>query len=184
MLEMPSELGGRHSQRIALTVRALVHVPAAAELLDLFVRAMRVAVELYPGEGSEPPTLRGSQVNQELDLDQLTHRKLSTLVCSEGWLFNGGGGEVGGDWYRFVRAEILQIRDVQDVNGYLDALARYRFGPSRVEVERPPTQRAGLLGRGLRWFGKRDPTVLDLIVITIVGGIVVGLVIWRLTLTA
>ena len=30
-------------------------------------------------------------------------------------------------------------------------------------------------------FGGRDPTVLDLIVITIVGGIVVALVIWRLT---
>jgi hypothetical protein len=181
VLDIPSELGARHSQQIELTVRALVHVPEAAPLLDLFVRVMRAAVLLYPGGGSEPPRLQGSQIKEQFDLDELTYRKVSSLVCAEGWFFAGGGGDVDGDWWRVIRAEILQIRSIQDVSDYLDALARYRFGPSEIEVERPTRPRGGPLGRSVRWFGKRDPTVLDLLVVGVLSGIVVGVVIWRLT---
>jgi hypothetical protein len=176
VVEMPPELGARHSQNIQLTVRALVHVPAATDLLNFFVQAMRLAVTLYPGDGAERPTLRGSYLKEQLDLDETSYRRLSKIVCDEGWFF-AGGGEADGDWYRYVRAEILRIRDIQDVDGYLDELARHRFGPAEVEVARSPGRFTRLRRQPLRWFGKRDPTVSDLIVVGVITGVVAGVLV-------
>jgi hypothetical protein len=181
VINIPPDLGARHSESIKLTVRALAHVPAAARLLDLFVRVMREAVALYPGEGPGLPELRGLKIKDQFQLDELTYRKVSTLVCDEGWFFNGGGGDGDGSWHRAIRAEILQLRDVTDVEGYLDALARYRFGASEIPVDREARRSGGLLRLPMRWLGRRDPSVLDLIVVAVVSGLIVALVVWRLT---
>lgn len=90
VIDMPSELGARHSQNVQLTVRALVHVPAAAGLLDLFVQALREAVSLYPGDGPQRPTLRGLDLKRKFDLAPLAYRKLVALFNTEGWFFGDG----------------------------------------------------------------------------------------------
>lgn len=182
VIDMPSALGARFSQTVQLTVRALAHVPDAAPLLNLLVRVMREAVSRYPGDGIEQPVIRGSEIKERFELDEATYRKVSALVFSEGWFFNGGGGDAEGDWYRFVRAEILQLRDVKDIGSYLDAVARYRFGPPEVEIPHEPARRTSLLKRPGRWLAKRDITVFDLLLITVVGGIIVGISIWLLTM--
>lgn len=181
VIDMPAALGARFSQTVQLTVRALAHVPDAAPLLNSLVRVMQEAASRYPGEGTEPPVIRGSEIKEKFELDKATYRKVSALVFSEGWFFNGGGGDAEGDWYRYIRAEILQIRDVTDIRSYLDAVARYRFGPPEVEISHEPAKPIGLLERPARWLSKREVTVFDLLLITVVGGIIVGLAIWLLT---
>lgn len=178
VFDIPPTLGARFSQHAQLTVPALAHCRKAAPLLELFVRVMQEAMRRYPGESSEQPTLRGSEIQAQFELDDATYRKVSTLVCSEGWFFGGGGGDVDGDWYRFVRAEILLLNDMTDIDGYLDIVARYRFGPS--EVEAPPSRERDALRRPLGWLTKRDLSVLDLLAITVVGGLVVAVVGWIL----
>ncbi len=181
VLDIPPSLGARMSQRVELTVRALAHVPDAAPLLELLVLVMREAVSLYPGEGPEQPALRGSQIKEHFDLDDATYRKLSTLVFSEGWFFNGGGGSGDGDWHRFVRGEILHLREVPDIDDYLDAVARYRFGAPEIEAPRDSARAPARWAGPYRWLYKRDVTVIDLLLITVLGGIVVGIVVWLLT---
>lgn len=181
VIDIPPPLGARFSQRVELTVRALAHVSSAAPLLSLLVRVMQEAMSRYPGEGSEQPVIRGSEIKEEFELDDVTYRKVSALVFSEGWFFNGGGGDAEGDWHRVVRAEILHLRGVTEIRSYLDAVARYRFGPPEVEILHEPTRPTSLLGRAGRWFAKREVTVFDLLLITVIGGIIVGIAILLLT---
>lgn len=181
VIDMPSALGARFSQTIELTTRALAHIPTAAPLLNLLVRVMQEAVSRYPGVGTEQPVIRGSEIKDKFELDEATYRKVSALVFSEGWFFNGGGGDGEGDWYRFVRAEILQLRGVTDIRSYLDTVARYRFGPPEIEIPPEPVRPTSLLKRPGRWLAKREVTVFDLLLITIVGGIIAGIAIWLLT---
>ena len=138
MVDIPSALGARHSERVELTVRALSYCPAAAPLLDRFVAAMKEAVRRYPGEPHErPPVLQGSALKEALNLDDAEYRTLSTLLFSESWFFGNGSGNADGDWTRAIRAEILVLKDVTNIEGYLDAVARYRFGPRQITVTEP-----------------------------------------------
>lgn len=180
VIDIPPPLGARFSQRVELTVRALAHVSSAAPLLNLLVRVMQEAMSRYPGEGPGQPVIRGSEIKEQFELDDVTYRKVSALVFSEGWFFNGGGGDADGDWYRVVRAEILHLRGVTEIRTYLDAVARYRFGPPEVEI--PPEHARPTRPKRLhRWFAKRDVTVFDLLLVTVVGGIIVGIAILLLT---
>lgn len=181
VIDIPPALGARFSQRIELTVRALAHVPNATPLLDLLVRVMQEAMSRYPGEGSQQPVIRGSEIKEQFELDEATYRKVTAIVFSEGWFFNGGGGDADGDWYRVVRAEILHLRGVTEIRSYLDAVARYRFGPEEVEIPHEPLPATSLSKRPGQWLAKRDVTVFDLLLITVVGGIIVGIAIWLLT---
>lgn len=181
VIDIPPPLGARFSQRVELTVRALASVPSAGSLLNLLVCVMQEAMSHYPGEGPEQPVIRGSEIKERFELDEATYRKVSALVFSEGWFFNGGGGDADGDWYRVVRAEILHLRGVTDIRSYLDAVARYRFGPPEVETPHEPTRPTSPLKRPGRWLVKRDVTVFDLLLITVVGGIIVGIAIWLMT---
>ncbi|MGI8557487.1 MAG: hypothetical protein ACR2ND_04120 [Solirubrobacteraceae bacterium] len=114
-------------------------------------------------------------------LDDATYQKVSTLVSAEGWFFNGGGGDLDGDWYRYIRAEILQLRGVADIADYLDAVASYRFGPPEIEAPPSPEPEVALIRRPREWLAKREVSVLDLLLITIVGTIVAGIVVWIVT---
>jgi hypothetical protein len=181
VVDIPPALGARFSQHVQLTVRALSHVPAAASILELFVRAMQVALVRYPGKRGTPPVIRGSAIRTQLELDEASFKKVLTLLESEPWFFGSGGTDGTGDWYRDIRAEILCLRGVSDIQSYLDAVAGYRFGPAEIEVASPPGRRAGLAQRPRRWLAKREVSVLDLLVITIVGGVFVGVVVWLLT---
>lgn len=181
VVDIPPALGARFSQHVQLTVRALSHVPAAAPTLELFIRAMQVALIRYPGKGGTPPVIRGSEIQAQLELDEATFKKVLTLLESEPWFFGNGGTDGAGDWYRDIRAEILCLRGVSDIQGYLDAVARYRFGPAEIEIASPPRTRPGLVQQPHRWLAKREVSVFDLLVITIVGGVIVGIVVWLLT---
>jgi hypothetical protein len=161
-------------------VRALSYCPEAPTLLRWFVLAMREAVARYPGDGPDQPVLRGDDVKAALGLDAADYRKVSMLLFSEPWFFGSGGGDPQGDWHRAIRAEILLLKDVTDINGYLDSVARYRFGAP--EVPAPPSMgpSRGLAARPLRWLAKREASVLDLIVIAVLGGVLAGIVLWLL----
>ena len=159
---------------------ALAHCPKAAPLLELFVQVMLVAMRRYPGPGPDRPVIRGSEIKAQFQLDGVTYGKVSTLVSDEGWFFNGGGGTADGDWHRFIRAEILHLKGVTDIQSYLDVLARYRFGPPEIEIPVHPEEPHGLLRRPVEWLSKRELSALDLIVIAVIGGLIVALVVWVL----
>jgi hypothetical protein len=180
VIDIPPALGARFSQRVELTVRALSFCPDGASLLALFVRAMQQAVSCYPGDGPGQPVLHGHQIKTNLQLTDEEYRKVSTLLFSEGWFFGNGGGDAAGNWNREVGAEILRIRDVTDIAGYLDAVAEYRFGPPEIELPATDTSRLPVLRRPRSWLAKRDPSVSDLLIITVVGGAIVGVLLWLL----
>jgi hypothetical protein len=177
-IDIPSEIGARHGDRIVLTVRALSLVPDAQQLLSAFTAAMRLAVDAYPGLAGAKPKLAGSNVRAALDLDDLAYRKVSTLVLAEPWVFNGGTGSEDEDWVRWIRVEVLLLRDVTDVFGYLDVIATYRWGPAtqvRVQPIAVPMANAPR-----KWLAKRESSNRDRLIVTIGGGIVVALVAWLL----
>jgi hypothetical protein len=179
-IDIPASLGARFSQQVQLTVRALSYCHEAATLLRWFVLAMREAVARYPGDGPDQPLLRGLDVKAALGLDPADYGKLSMLLFSESWFFGSGGGDPRGDWHRAIRAEILLLNDVTDINGYLDAVAHYRFGAPEAPASPSTEPSRGLAARPLRWLAKREASVLDLIVIAALGGVLAGIVLWLL----
>lgn len=135
-IDMPSELGARHGERLALTTRALSYCDEAAPLLAAFVGAIQLAVEVYRASDDEhPPVLSGFAVKDRLRLDDSTYIKVSRLLFQEPWFFGGGSGNVDEDWQHTVRVDVLLAEDVQGIADYLDAVARYRFGKPYVMAE-------------------------------------------------
>lgn len=176
-IEIPAELGARHTDRFTLTTRALSHCAGAGSLLVSFVEVIREAALAYrAGDEDQPAVLSGFAVKQSLGLDDATYVRVSRLVFHEPWFFGSGGGNVEDDWRYHVRAEILLAEDIQDIADYLDVVACYRFGPP--EIEKPAAARSSQ--RPQDWLAKRDVTVRDLLVIAIAGAVVAGVVLWLL----
>lgn len=181
-IDIPSELGARHVDRLALTTRALSYCDQASSLLALFVKVIQEAAVVYRASDDEhPAVLSGFAVKGSLGLDDPTYIKVSTLVFREPWFFGGGGGNVDDDWHYNVRAEVLLAEGIQNIADYLDVVATYRFGPAEIPVapSSVPTHRSlGALGR---WLAKHEPlTVRDYLLVAIVGGVIVGIVLWLL----
>lgn len=176
VIDVPNEIGARHGERIALTVRGLSLVPAAQPVLAAFMAAMRVALDCYPGPEGSRPRLTGSAVRAAVELDDLTYRKVSVLVLAEGWFFNGGSGSEDHEWERWIRVEVLLLRDVTDISGYLAVVANYRFGPPTQD--RRPGNPTRLIDGPRRWLANRESSNRDLLVIAILGGVVVALIVW------
>jgi hypothetical protein len=173
--DLPSAIGARHGDSVSLTVRGLSFCPEAERALRQFVEAMRIAVETYSASQSGPANLSGHVVQQRLGLDAHACRVVSTLLFAEPWFFGNGSGDVDQDWNRAVRAEVLMLRDVTDLPGYLDAVGRLRFGEPEVPA---PSQQRQLARRPQSWLSRRDPSIRDYIVIAIVTGIAVGIALW------
>ncbi len=128
-IDMPSELGARQGERLALTTRALSYCDEAAPLLAAFVGVIQLAVEVYRASNAEhSPVLSGFTVKDRLQLDDSTYIKVSRLLFQEPWFFGGGSGNVDEDWQHTVRVDILLAEHGQGIADYLDAVARYRFG--------------------------------------------------------
>jgi predicted nucleotide-binding protein len=138
VIDIPAALGARTDDVLRLTVRALSYVAEAGDLLNTFVSAMRLAVDCYRGSDEDPPQLHGRVLRADLATDDVSYRGLSTLVMDEGWFFEGGSGAPNDDWSRAIRVEVLRLRDVTTVDGYLDAVARYRFGPQEIAATAAP----------------------------------------------
>ena len=140
-IDIPSELGAREGERIALTSRALSYCDEAAALLSRLVEAIRLAAEVYRASDTEhPPVLSGFALKTRLELDDRTYVRASRLLFREGWFFGGGSGDVHDDWQRKVRVEVLLAEHVADIGEYLDCVARYRFGEPYV-IEKPAQER-------------------------------------------
>jgi hypothetical protein len=151
-------------------------VPAAAPLLAAFVAAIRVALDFYPGAEGSRPRLTGSAVRAALELDDRTYHKVSVLILAEGWFFGGGSGSEDQEWERRIRVEILLLKAAVDISSYLAVVAEYRFGPPTQE--RPPGSRTRLVDGPRRWLATRSPSIADLLLIAILGGLAVVLVVW------
>jgi hypothetical protein len=179
VIDITNEIGARHGERIALTVRGLSLVPAAAPLLADFVAAMRVALDFYPGPEGSRPKLTGSAVRAAVKLDDRTYHKVSLLILEEGWFFGGGSGSQDQEWERWIRVEILLLKDAVDISGYLAVLAEYRFGAPTQERESGNPKQLVVGPRG--WLAARSPSIRDLLAITILGGVAVALILWLLS---
>ena len=57
----------------------------------------------------------------------------------------------------------------------------YRFGPPEVEISGESARPISLWQRPGRWLAKRDITLFDLLLITVVGGVIVGIAIRLIT---
>jgi eukaryotic-like serine/threonine-protein kinase len=135
-IDIPAELGAREVDRLVLRSRALSYCDEATELLSILVAAIKMAVEVYRASDAEhPPVLSGSVVKSSLGLDDLTYVAMSRLLFQEGWFFSGGSGNVDEDWQRNVRVEVLLAEHAEDINDYLDAVAKYRFGEPYIEED-------------------------------------------------
>jgi hypothetical protein len=184
VIDIPAELGHRDQERIRLTVRALAQVQGAEPLLAHFVAAMRLAYDTYLGDGAS--VLHGADVKTTLAVDDMTFRKVSELVFSEPWFFSGGSGGSGDNWDRAIRAEVVLMDGVTDVAGYLDAVARYRFGEPDLAVDQAQAVAQQALSPARRqwlgrWLRKQSASVGDLIVIGIIAAVVAGVILWRVT---
>lgn len=109
-----------------------------------------------------------------------TYVKVSQLVWRETWFFGNGGGDVAGDWQFGVRAEVLLAEGIQSIDDYLDVVARYRFGPPTIEAGTLASSSSGRGGEIRGWLAKRETTIRDLLLITVLGGLIVGVVLWLL----
>jgi hypothetical protein len=137
-IDIPAELGAREVDRLVLRCRALSYCDEAAELLSILVAAIKMAVEVYRASDAEhPPVLSGSAVKNRLGLDDLTYVAMSRLLFQEGWFFSGGSGSADKDWQRNVRVEVLLAEHVEDIDDYLDAVTKYRFGEPYLEEDPP-----------------------------------------------
>ncbi len=175
-IDIPRELGAREVDRFALTVRALTYCDEAASLLENFVAVIGQALAAYPGEEEHPAALSGFAVRETLGLDDLTYRKVSTLVFREPWFFNGGSGNPTDDWSRPITVEVLLAKDIANVADYLNVIARYRFGPPEIDVAPEDTGEGGPLKVSRGWLDRRDATIRDLILVAIIAGVIVGVV--------
>jgi hypothetical protein len=180
-VDMPNELGGRETDRIRLTAAGLSYCEGAGPLLAVFVKVIREAAAAYrASDESHPAQLSGLTMKEKLGLDDRTYTKLSQLVWRETWFFGNGGGDVAGDWQFGVRAEVLLAERIQSIDAYLDVVARYRFGPPTIAAATRASLASGV-GPGIRgWLVKREATVRDLLLITIIGGVIAGVVLWLL----
>jgi hypothetical protein len=71
-------------------------------------------------------------------------------------------------------------KGIQSIDDYLDVLARYRFGSPTIEAETLASPPGGP-GHSLRgWLAKRETTVRDLLLVAVLGGLIVGVVLWLL----
>jgi hypothetical protein len=183
-IDMPTVLGVRHGEYVRLPVRALSHVTNAASVPAQFIDAMLLAVALYSSsDDGRSALLTGIAVRQRLGLVDLRYRRVSTLIFDEPWFLGSGSGAVDQDWTREIRVEVLLLQDVTDVAGYLDAAARYRFGPPEVEgVLAPDASRVGalLVHAPARWLAKHETTIGDRIVIAVLTAVIAGVALWLL----
>jgi hypothetical protein len=173
-IDIPRELGAREVDRLALTVRALTHCDSAAPLLEGFVAVIGQALAAYPGDEEHPAALSGFAVKETLGLDDLTYRKVSTLVFREPWFFNGGSGYPTDNWSRPITVEVLLAKDIANVADYLDVIARYRFGPPEIQVASQSVSERGPLRVSRAWLDRREATIRDLILVAIIAGVIVG----------
>ncbi len=177
-IDISRELGARHVDRFVLTTRALAHCPAAERLLEQFVAGIRLAVTVYEeGDEEHPAILSGLALKSSLELDEPSYRKVSQLLFAEPWFFPGGGG-VDADWRLNVRAEMLLARSATNIRDYLETVARYRFGDAGGPTTQTPRFADGLIGTAKAWLDKRELTVRDYLLVTIVSAVIAGLVLW------
>jgi hypothetical protein len=180
-IDIPGELGARHTDRFTLTTRALSHCDAAASLLSVFVAVIRRAAASYRASDEEhPAVLSGFDVKEGLGLEDLTYIKVSRLMFQEPWFFGGGGGNVEDDWQYKVRAEVLLAEDIHDIANYLDVVARYRFGPPEIAAPAQLPSQHGVADGARDWLTKRDLSVRDYLLVAIAGGVITGVVLWLL----
>jgi hypothetical protein len=178
-IDIPSELGARNVDRLTLTTRALSYCEQASSLLALFVKVIQEAVLVYrASDDSHPAVLSGFAVKDRLGLDDSTYVKVSSLVWREPWFFAGGSGNVDDDWQYNVRAEVLLAEGLEHIDDYLEAVARYRFGPPAVPIEARNASRGRFAHIPRRWLAKRDLTARDYLVIAIASSVVAGAVLW------
>ena len=181
-IDIPNELGARNGEYLTLTTRALSHCDRASSLLSLFVEMIQVAAAVYRAsdERDDRVVLSGFAVKERLAIDDRTYPKLSILMFREPWFFGSGGGNPDDDWHYEVRAEVLLAENIQDIHDYLDAVARYRFGPPEIESQFAESSRRGVADAIGGWFTKRDTNVRDLLLIAICGAVIAGVLLWVL----
>ncbi len=145
--------------------------------------ALKQARARYPGPVGQDPVLRGYEIKSALELDDLTYRKLSTLIFSEGWFFKGGSGDVDGDWTQNIAASILRMDRVETIHDYFNAVAEHRFGPAYVPSHQvaAPHPNWGRAEPIRRWLANREVSAGDLLIIGILGSVVAGIVLWLVT---
>jgi hypothetical protein len=106
--EMPPSLGGGRSPSPAhLTVRGLHQVPRARPLLLNYMRVIRVAVDRYHSEESNPTV-----TDKDLTALGITGHDavlVSQVVIGEGWPFGGGHGDAHGSWSRDVGRDLRYV---------------------------------------------------------------------------
>jgi hypothetical protein len=95
-------------------------------------------------------------------------------VFREPWFFNGGSGNPTDDWSRPITVEVLLAKDIANVADYVDVIARYRFGPSEIQVAPEDAGERGPLKVSRGWLERRDATIRDLILVAVIAGVIVG----------
>jgi hypothetical protein len=122
-----------------LRVRALVVLPEAAHLLDLFMAVLRYAWQRYlDADSGQPPTITASGVQGIAGTEGKTTRKLAQLIEREGWIFGSGQGDIAsGDWSRQIRRTVREFRSANTIEDYLLVEAQLSKRRDTSSVARP-----------------------------------------------
>lgn len=140
--ELPPMLGrlDAMSGKIAFTPRGLSFVSAARPVLDWMARLVQVAVGRYADQAGEP-VIRSSEFEGLLGVDQRRARQLAQVLLGDSWLFRPAGGSIDDDQaFQVDETAVLDVRDVQSIEDYLEAQAAVWY-PDAVEptiLQLPP----------------------------------------------
>jgi hypothetical protein len=146
--------GDPEDRRIILTVRALRLVTSATDIIDDFMRAVRLAGNGYRNYESSPE-LSVAELATELSLSSRRAQQVMLLLESEGLVSGSGCGEGTGK----VTREIAKCASARSSGQYV----RQRKVPRRTSTPAPT---------GLRkWLQEREHTTRDLIVIAFIGAL-------------
>lgn len=124
------------SGKIVLTPRGLSFVEQARPVLDSMASLVSIAVQRYRTPGD--PVIGSSEFEGLLDIDARRARQLAEVVSQDSWLFRAAGGSINeGLRFQIDETAILRVRDVETIEGYLDAQAKawYPDPPRRAGIQ-------------------------------------------------
>jgi hypothetical protein len=134
--DMPGALGFVEQEALILRVRALSFVPAAADVLEAWAAAVRLAYRRYVED--DTPQLRGSDLRKVLELDEQRAAVVSALLLRESWAFGSSSEAPPGDWAREVRSGVRAARGTTDARELLAARDAVEYPASSSHLTQMP----------------------------------------------
>jgi len=111
-----------HSEAATLTVPAIRLCDGSESDLSDFIRVLRLCVRRhFDSSNLETPKLSRQDLEQELDMPDLTIRKMIRLIVQEPGIYAGGLTEMDSpSWWMNISEGVSRYKGVQSIDEYID----------------------------------------------------------------